>query len=471
MNTGKEQKQGRVMPGELQAKPTLEKAQADAADQILELKTKANADLLVASMNFATNEKLRKSDSFDARKKLVLAEYLKLIADSLEPDKRASLGEHKLRQSCRALKAATQLGVGQMLQSLRPLETLANQLVFWKANSADPKVPAFRKGQLSLLIGPNLLIDRAFQKVVDLQLKQTNMRISRGLYRSFMLLPLDELEGQSMSLVPYLRMAGKLHFHILGSLAIANTHDELGRVIDSWKFKLNDVSDEEQDILANASVVVNDLVVREPYAQYGETQPVTCGAHFAFGAQMTKYFQRKKDGLWYIPVLHESRKTAAVKTVNRVDVLDAWRKALANQFNYAYYVSTSEEKAEAGTRIYGGATTFPEDEVDAGRLGNQIIPKTQSQARVTRNRIYFYLVTQLERYIGGQVTAAEVRRTINTYLADLQAKRQIDGFQIIDCDPDAAGRSFRVKLSIRWSATATAFEIDADSATIAPPEA
>ncbi|MBN2292504.1 MAG: hypothetical protein JXM70_08775 [Pirellulales bacterium] len=449
--------------------PALDDKQQASADQILAAKTKANRDLLVEEIKFATNPRLRSSTGFDRRKKLVMAEVLKLIADSLDPQQRENLqSPDKLARSRNSLKAAKQVGVGQMLKRLKPLEQLANQLIIWKANSSDPKSLTFRKNQVTLFVGPNHLIDPAYQKLVKEEMKQTNMKISRGLYRSFMFMPLDKLEGQTISLIPYLRMAGDLHFHILGGIGIENRKDELGRIIQSWKFRLNDVDAEEQDILANASFVINELEVRDPYTEYHESGPLTCGTHYAFGAQMTKYFQKKRDGQWYIPVLHAKRKMAEIATVNRVDTREDYHTALNNRFNYAYYVSRDEESAEAGTRIFGNTTVYPVDEVDTEEVGNQIIPRIQSQARVTRNRIYFYLITQLERWIGGQVESDEVQKTIRRYLDDLQGKNQIKGFKILQCKPDSTGANFQIKLSIRWSSAAESFEIDAESADAVP---
>ncbi len=452
---------GRSIAELMQIRP-VEAADAAQADKILNARTKQNGDLSIVGAKWATNPDLMRSAGFDYRKKLILAEVLKLVADSLDPQQRGNLDQDKLIKTRKQLKSAVSTGVGQMLQRLRPMEVLANQVMLWKANSADPKSPNLPKNQTSLLIGPNLLIKQNFQKVVQHEIKQTNHRISRGLYRSFMFLPLEKLEGETMSLVPYLRMAGDYHFHIMGGLPISNSLDEMGRVKESWKFTLNSVNDQEQDILSNATIVVNELVLRQPYSDFFEATPVTCPLNYSFGSAMTRYFQRKKDGHWYIPVLHPKQKPSDLKTVNMVDVLDSWRDAVNNQFNFAYTVSKPEDEAEAGVRVYGATTTFPSNEVDLEELGNQAVPKIQSQARITRNRIYFYLITQLERFIGGDIPEPEVRRTIGKYLEGMKSQKQIAGWDILECAKDPTGK-YKVRLSIKWSATARAFEIDAES--------
>lgn len=455
------QRTGKSIAELLKVKP-VEGPGAAQADKILNSRTKQNGDLQVPPARFATSHDLMESPAFNVRKKLILAEVLKLVADSLDPAQRENLDQDRLIHTRKQLKTAVNAGVGQMLKRLRPMEVLANQIMLWKANSADPKSPNLPQQQTSMLIGPNMLIKKEFQKVVEHEMKQTNMRISRGLYRSFMFLPFEKLEGETASLIPYLRMAGYLHFHIMGSLPIGDSLDEMGRIKQAWKFRLNDVSDLEQDILANATIIVNDAVIREPYAGYHEKEPLTCGLNYTFASIMTKYFQRRKDGHWYIPVLHPKKKSSDLRTINVVDVLDSWRDAVANQFNFAYTVSKPEDEAEAGIKIYGATTTFPEAEIDIEKLGNQAVPKIQSQARITRNRIYFYLITQLERFIGGDIPEPEVNRTIGDYLEGMKSKHQITGWKILDCQKDPTGK-YKVRLSIGWSATAREFEIDAEA--------
>jgi len=451
----------KTVPELMEVQP-VEEATAAQADKILNSRTKQNGDLNIVAAKWATNPDLMKSPNFNYQKKLILAEVLNLVADSLDPDKRANFDQDKLIKTRKQVKAAVSNGVGQMLERLRPMETLANQIILWKANSSDPKSPNLPKNQTSLMVGPNMLIKQNFQKVVEHEVKQSNHRISRGLYRTFMFLPFDQLEGETMSLIPYLRMAGDYHFHIMGSLGLGNSLDEMGRLKESWKYTLSAVNDEEQDILANATIVANDLVLRDPYEEYGETEPLTAGMNYTFASAMTRYFQRKKDGHWDVPVLHSKLKPSDLATVNTVDVLDSWRSAVENQFNFAYTVSKPEDAAESGVKIYGATTTFPEAEVDIEELGNQAVPKIQSQARITRNRIYFYLITQLERFIGGDIPEPEVRKTIGKYLEGMKSKKQIAGWDILECAKDPTGK-YKVRLSIKWSATAREFEIDAES--------
>jgi hypothetical protein len=334
MDQAKQRQAARKSVAELLQVQAVEGASAAQADKILNSRTKQNGDLRVVAAQFATSPDLMQSPAFNYRKKLILAEVLKLVADSLDPARRGNLDQDKLIRTRKQLKAAVNVGVGQMLSRLRPMEELANQIMLWKANSSDPESPNLPQNQTSLVIGPNMLIKKNFQKVMEHEMKQTNLRISRGLYRSFMFLPFEKLEGETASLVPYLRMAGYLHFHIMGSLPIGDSLDEMGKLKQAWKFRLNDVSDLEQDILANASIVVNDAIIREPYGEYFETAPLTCGLNYSFASLMTKYFQRRKDGHWYIPVLHPKKKSSDLRTVNTVDVLDSFRNAVANQFNF-----------------------------------------------------------------------------------------------------------------------------------------
>lgn len=456
-----ESKAPKTVPELMEIQP-VDEAAAAQADKLLNSRTKQNGDLNIVGAKWATNPDLMKSPNFNYQKKLILAEVLKLVADSLDPDQRGNLEQDKLIKTRKKLKAAVSNGVGQMLERLRPMEVLANQLILWKANSSDPKSPNLPQNQTTLMVGPNMLIKQNFQKVVEHEIKQTNHRISRGLYRTFMFLPFDDIEGETMSLIPYLRMAGNYHFHVMGGVSLGNSLDEMGRLKESWKYTLSSVNDEEQDILANATIVANDLVVREPHKEYHEEDQLKCALNYTFGSAMTRYFQRKKDGHWDIPVLHSKIKPSDLKTVNMVDVLDSWRDAVQNQFNFAYTVTKPEDAAEAGVKIYGATTTFPEAEVDIEELGNQAVPKIQSQARITRNRIYFYLITQLERFIGGDIPEPEVRKTISKYLEDMKSKKQIAGWDILECAKDPTGK-YKVRLSIKWSATAREFEIDAES--------
>jgi len=447
---------------EMQQVVPLDQQSAATADKILNSKTKQNTDLNVLTAKWATNADLKSSPNFNYQKKLILAEVFKLIADSLDPDKRANLELGKLNKMKKQLKAAVNNGVGQMLDRLRPREILANQIILWKHNGMDPKSAALPRGQTSLIMGPNFLIKKAFQKVVDNELKATNLHIARGEYRSFMFLPFDKIEGESMSLIPYMRMAGDYHVHIVGALPVKNSKDSMGQLVKSWKFSINSVGEDEQDVLSNASIVSNQLVVRDAYKEYHEKEPLTIGLNYAFAAQMTKYFQREKKGHWFIPVIHPKIKPTAMQTVNMVDRMDGWRKAVGSQFNFAYTTTQSQDATDAGVRIYGGSTTFPEDAVDIEAFGNQAVPLIQSQARVTKNRIYYFLITELERYVGGQEPPSVISQKVGKYLEDMKSKKQIMGWKIVACEKSETGK-YKVKVAVKWSAAAEEFEIDAES--------
>jgi hypothetical protein len=440
----------------------LEQAAATRADSALNSKTKQNNELNVLNAKWATNPDLKASPNFTYRKKLILAEVFKLIADSLDPAKRENLELAKLRQTKKQLKSAINNGVGQVLQRVRPREILANHIILWKANSLDPKSPALPTNQTSLLIGPNMMIKPSFQKVVEHEIKATNLHIARGEYRSFMFLPVERLEGESMSLIPYLRMADKYHFHVVGGLPVSDSLDAMGKLISSWKLSVNSVGEDEQEALSHASIVANSLVVRDPYKEFHETDALTVALNYAFASQMTKYFQREKKGHWFIPIIHPKIKPAEMRTVNLVNRLDNWRNAVENQFNFAYTTTDAQDPTDAGVRIYGGSTTFPEDAVDIDQYGNQAVPLIQSQARVTKNRIYYFLITELERYVGGQEEPRVIRDKVGRYLEDMKSKKQIQGWKIIECEKSETGK-YRVKVAVKWSAVAEEFEIDAES--------
>jgi len=457
-----QQEAARKTIAEMQQVEPLEQDAAATADQILNSKTKQNTDLNVLNAKWATNPDLKVSPNFNYQKKLILSEVFRLIADSLDPERKDNLELAKLNKTKKQLKTAINNGVGQMLQRLRPMETLANQLVMWKANSTDPKSSTLPKNQTSLILGPNLLIKPAFQKVVDNEMKSTNLHIARGEYRTFMFLPFEKIEGESMSLIPYMRMAGDYHAHIVGSLPVKNTKDSMGKLPKSWKFSINSVSEDEQDVLSNASIVANNMVVREAHKDYHEKEPLTVGLNYAFASQMTKYFQREKKGHWFIPVIHPKIKPAEMSTVNLVDRMDSWRKAVSNQLNFAYTTTDSQDATDAGVRVYGGSTTFPEDAVDIDAFGNQAVPLIQSQARVTKNRIYYFLITELERYVGGQEPPKVIREKVGKYLEDMKSKKQIKGWKILECEKSETGK-YSVKVAVKWSAAAEEFEIDAES--------
>jgi hypothetical protein len=448
--------------GDLQRIEPLDPAAAAKADQVLNAKTKQNNDLLVLNAKWATNPDLKASPNFDYRKKLVMAEVLRLVADSLDPEKKKNLELAKLNQTKKQVKAAICNGMGQALKRLRPMETMATHVVLWRANGSDPKARTLPKGQTALLLGPNLLIKQSFQKVVEHEMKASNFHIARGEYRSFMFLPLEKLEGESMSLIPYMRMAGKYHSHVVGSMPVDNNLDSLGKLKNAWKFSINSVGEDEQDTLSNATIVANNMVVRKAFTEYHEAEPLTVGLNYAFAAQMTKYFQREKKGHWFIPLMHPKIKPTEMTTVNTVNRLDNWRDAVSSQLNFAYTTNTAQDSSDAGVRIYGASTTFPEEAVDIDQFGNQAVPLIQSQARVTKNRIYYFLVTELERYVGGQESPTVIRTKVSKYLDDMKNKKQIKGWKIVECEKSETGK-YSVKVAVKWSAAAEEFEIDAES--------
>jgi hypothetical protein len=453
---------GRRPIEQLQRVEPVEAEAAARADEVLNAKTKQNTELDILNAKWATNKDLRSSPNFTYRKKLIMAEVLNLIADSLDPEKQQNVELTKLREAQKALSSAINLGVGHMLQRLRPREILANQMIMWKANSIHAGASALPKGQTSMMLCPNYLIKPAFQKALDHELKSTNYNIGRGEYRSFMFLPFEKIEGESISLVPYLRLADKYHLHIIGSLPLENTKDSFGKVTKEWKMDVTSVSDEEQELLSHASIVANDLVIRNAYKEYHEEESLKVGLNTAFAAQMTRYFQREKKGQWFNPIIHPKLKPSEMRTMNIVDKLDTWRKAVDKQFNYAYTTTPSQDPNEPGVRVYGGATVFPEDAVDVESLGNQAVPLIQSQARVTKNRIYYFLVTQLERYVGGQDDPTVIKKEVERYLQDMMDKKQIMGWKLPTCEKDELGR-YKIRVQVNWSSTADSFEIDAES--------
>ncbi|MCP4570762.1 MAG: hypothetical protein GY838_00260 [bacterium] len=438
----------------------LEADVAAKADEVLNARTKQNPELDVLNAKWATNTDLKASPNFTSRKKLIMAEVLNLIADSLDPNKQQNVELTKLREAQKALQSAVNLGVGQMLERLRAREILANQLIMWKSNSTHAGASALPAGQTSMVLTPNWLIKPAFQKALDHELKATNFHIGRGEYRSFMFLPFHKLVGESMSLIPYLRMADQYHMHVVGDLPLEDTKDSFGKLAKEWKTDITSVNDEEQEILSRASIVTNNMVVREAHEDYYEKEPLTVGLNTAFAAQMTRYFQREKKGMWFNPVIHPKLKPSDTATVNTVDKKDTWRKAVDKQFNYAFTTSVKQDAKEPGVRFYGGATIFPEDAVDVDALGNQAVPLIQSQARVTKNRIQFFLLTQCERYRDGQEDPVVIRKVIEKYLQDMMDKKQIMGWKVPMCEKDELGR-FSIKVNVNWSSTADSFEIDA----------
>jgi hypothetical protein len=441
-----------------QAEPVTDRALAEKADAILKSCTKANSELDVVGSEFATDGDLKISSSFNFRRKLILAEVLRLMADSLDQKDEAKL--ENLRKVRPALKEAVALGVGQMLQRLRPREVLANQMMLWKANSTHAKARALPKNQTSIVIGPNLMAKKAFQKVVDHELKSTNLHIAKGEYRSFMFIPLPQVKGESKGLLPYMQMAEAYHMLVVGSLPIGDSLDASGEIFKRWKFSINDVPGEDFERLSHATVVLNNLIVRDAYKDYNEREPLTVGLEYAFAAQMSKYFQRRKDGHWYIPVIHPKIKAKDMRTVNTTDRLDSWHKAVENQFNFAYTTSEDQDQMEPGVRIYGATTVFPEKAVDIEKLGSQAVPLIQAQGRAVKNRIFDHLQSILEKLIGGQYEEEDVRKRVRSYLNDMALKKQIYGSEVLEVTKSPTG-VFRIKVEIRWSPMAEEFIIDA----------
>jgi hypothetical protein len=279
-----------------------------------------------------------------------------------------------------------------------------------------------------------------------------------------MFLPLNRLTGGTMALLPYMHMAERYHMLVVGGLPLANNHDATNEIFRQWTFNINDVDADDYELLSHATIVLNDLMIREPYREYHETEPLTVTLNYAFAAQMTKYFQRKKVGQWYIPVLHPRIKAKDMRTVNTVDRLEEWRKCVENQFNVAYTTTESMDAYEPGVRIYGGTTVFPEGAVDIESLGTQAVPLIQAQGRAVKNRIFFKLQRELEKLIGGQYDEDEVKKKVYRYLNGMYLKRQIYGFEILDVSKSDAG-VFRIKVEIRWSPSAEEFIVDATGRT------
>lgn len=448
---------GEVRPG--QAGLTAD--QRAAADKHLDRAIPQNPALGLPGLQYAVDRSLRTDAS--ARQKLVLAQYLSLVAAKLDGRAKdlAALKEVHLKAT-----QASKMAVGQMLSRLRSRERLCHQIMLWRANlPGSPSTLA--KRHTAVLIGPNVLSDKMFQKVVNRLLHQTNATITRGEYRSFLFLPFDSMKGEAMTLVPYLRMAHRHHVHVLGALPVSNSVDSLDALRARWQMSRSLVGNEELEVLSHSSIVANHLEVRPARKDYFEVTPLTAGLEYAYAAQMAKYFQRKRDGHWYVPVQHPHLKPQMMRTVNSVNVLPEWKKAVAGNMNFAYTV-TPDQDPNPGIRIYGATTVFPREGLDLSSLGSQSVPYTQSQARATKNRINFYLLTMLERLVGGQYDKAEVQARVNAYLAELQTKQQILGFDTPDVDPDGAG-NYHIKTRIDWSPQAESFEIDT-SAPAKKPE-
>ena len=438
--------------------PQIEDTARAQVDRMLNDCIRANSELDLVSFRFAIDDDLRSSDMFNLRRRLVLAEVLRLVAESVDPsdDQRPSLAG--MRHARQKLSEALNIGIGQMLERLRPREELAHQVILWKANSNCATESALPAKQTSVIIGPNRLSSRAFQKVVERELRLTNLHIGLGEYRSFLFLPLTALRGESMGLLPYMRIAQKYNLLVVGSLPLSNSLDSAPETVKRWRFSIADVDADDSDVLSHATVVLNHLVIRDPYAQYFETQPLTVGLSYAFAAAMTRYFQRKKIGHWYIPVAHPRIKARDMRTVNVVDRLDDWHSCVKNGFNFAYTTTESQDGLEPGVRIEGGATVFPEAALDKEKMGSEAVPLIQAQARAVKNRICQQLRAELEKLIGGQFDEEEVRQRVRRYLNGLFLQKQIYGFHIHPVEKSATG-TFCITIDIRWSATADEFVI------------
>ena len=180
-------------------------------------------------------------------------------------------------------------------------------------------------------------------------------------------------------------------------------------------------------------------------------------------AQMTRYYNREKPGNWYIPIVHPDVLGDKLTTVNLIDNVKGWDEYNENQFNMAYTADKDEESNVPGVRIKGATTIFPKKAFKIKDAGTEAVPLIDSQARYTRNRIYFYLVTECYREEGGQITEKEMRQKIQNYLNDLKDKKQIEGGKVVQCEKDPIG-NFKIKVAVTWNAAAKDFEIEFDQA-------
>ena len=86
MEEEKREQAEQVRPAEVrQVEPVADPALAEKADKVLNASTKANGELDILSSEFATDPDLRSSATFNYKRKLILAEVLRLMADSLDP--------------------------------------------------------------------------------------------------------------------------------------------------------------------------------------------------------------------------------------------------------------------------------------------------------------------------------------------------------------------------------------------------
>jgi len=460
----REQSKNEQAPSLRRIEPVLDQAAANKADLLLKTALKANLSLDIVPTEFGWDPELSKLSNFNYRRKLILAEFFRLAADSLDPEQRENVSLKNLRKAQEKLTEAVNLGVGQMLERLRPREILANQVILWKANSNRADDPALPKLQTSIIVGPNKLVDLSFLKIIDHELTATNQHIAEGEYRSFLFVPLDRLKGGTASLLQYMQKAEKHHMLIVGSLPVADSKDSAPQILRNWKFTVSDVDQKDLERLSYATIVLNNLVIRNPYAKFHEREALSVGLEYAFAAQITKFFKREKTGHWYNPILHPRITAAEMRTVNTVDRLGEWKACVENQLNFAYQTISDQDKEAPGVRIYGPATVFPRGGADILKLGNQAIPFIHAQARVVKNRVFHHLRSLLEKEIGGQATEDKIRNKVRSYLNDMTLQRQIEGSEIKDIMKTETG-AFRIKVIIRWSPIAEEFEIDTTGPT------
>jgi len=139
---------------------------------------KANAELDLVSFRFAVDADLRSSDTFHYRRKLVLAEVLLLLPNqSTRPvsDVRAypvcDTPSRSSPKRCIWASARCWNDCGPRRDGSSD-HSLESQLQSYPGQTLPPQ-------QTSLIIGPNRLSTRPFQKVVRHELRATNLHIAR----------------------------------------------------------------------------------------------------------------------------------------------------------------------------------------------------------------------------------------------------------------------------------------------------
>jgi len=442
-------------------KVQLSPEQLSKADDTLKTHIQSDAGRNIKGVLNAIKEERRENLSIE--EKLNLAQVLKLVADSLDPEKSSNVEWSQLELREERLQKSLNNGIGQMLKRLRPMEQALNQLMLWKENSLYAGDKPMPKKKATVLFTPGNLSNPTLRKIVNLELAQTNQKIGRGKYRSFLFLPVEHLEDPA-DFVNYLRIAQKHYIHILSNLHVDDTLDSKYKLFGKWKYPINSINDtESQEILSNASFIANHLKVRENYSEYHESVPLSVGLEYAMAAQMTRYYDRAKPGNWYVPVVHPNILGNKLKTVNVIETVDNLDECNENQINFAYTTDKAEEADLAGVRIKGATTIFPKNAVNIKDAGTHAVPLIDSQARYTKNRIYFYLVTECYREESGQITKQEMRQKIQNYLNEMQSKKQIEGGSVVACEKDDLG-NFSIKVGITWNAAAKDFEIDFNQA-------